>query len=69
MTTRKNNNGPVRSVPPKQDNYGVHAFRSALANLAASEALDVDDPAQAVLIGRAQAYATLAISQFATWAQ
>ena len=69
MTTAKNRSAPVRSVRPVRDNYGVHCAQSALANLAASEALDVDDPAQAVLLARAQAYATLAIPQFATWAQ
>lgn len=36
--------------------------RSALANLAASEALPIDHPAQAVLLARANAYAALAIA-------
>ena len=38
----------------------VDARRSALANLAASEALPFDHPAQGVLLARANAYATLA---------
>ena len=50
------------SAPDGIEQYGntVAAWDRALANLAASEALPEDDPAQATLIGRAQAYATLA---------
>jgi hypothetical protein len=66
-TSSKINRDP--SVLPVRDNYGVHAAQTAFANLAASEALPYDHPGQGVLLARAQAYATLAVSQFASWAQ
>ena len=45
----------------------VRAWGSAMANLAESERLPYDDPAQAVLVGRAQVYAMIAVAD--TWAE
>lgn len=64
--------GDDPSVPPVMDRGTttggqtwcfVDARGSALANLAASEALPWDHPAQVTLLARAQAYATVAIAE------
>jgi len=68
MTTSKRTTRADPSVPRKwNSDRTVNTWGSALANLAASEALPIDDPAQAVLLARAQVYATLSVGD--TWVQ
>jgi len=64
MTTRKLDTSDVRNVAPVPHRLGgADVWATAVKILAASEALSWDDPAQPVLLARAQAYATLACAQ------